>query len=261
MATILDEIVEHQLTVIETAKRDLPFDALVDQLADAPPVRDFVAALKSPGISLIAEVKKKSPSGGEIRMGCDPVEVAKIYEQHGAACVSCLTELKYFGGTLADLQAIRSAISLPVLRKDFIVDRYQVAEARAAGADCILLIAECLQAHQMRELFEYAYELGMHCLVELYDPNNLQAVIELNPPLVGVNNRNLKTMVTDVEYSISVLKQLPQDCVLVSESGIRTRDDVIRLERSGVHAMLVGESLTRSPDIGAKVDELLGIDI
>src|SRR5690606_31291316 len=153
---------------------------------------------------------------------------------------------------------IRAAIDLPVLRKDFIVDRYQVLEARAAGADAILLIAECLDDADLADLYGYAGELGMQCLVELYEPANLERVLRLDPPLVGVNNRNLKTMKTDLGHCIELRKQIPPDILMVGESGIHSRADVERLQTAGIHAILVGETLMKSPDIGAKVEELLG---
>lgn len=273
---MLDEIVAHKLTEIETAKSRVPAATLEEQLASAPPVRDFVAALQSSaqriGIGMIAEVKKASPSAGLIRADFDPVAIAKTYEANGAACISCLTDEKYFQGRLEYLTAIKQAVSLPVLRKDFIVDRYQVLEARAAGADAILLIAECLDDCHLRDLYFYASELGMECLIELYEPDNLDRVLKLQPPLVGVNNRNLKTMITDFDQTIRLaprilgttdfgsLERLPKSSVpiLVAESGIRTRADVERLQAAGCRAILVGESLMRSDDIGTSVRELLG---
>lgn len=276
MPNVLDEIVAHKLTEIETAKSRVPAATLEEQLASAPPVRDFVAALQSSaqriGIGMIAEVKKASPSAGLIRADFDPVAIAKTYEANGAACISCLTDEKYFQGRLEYLTAIKQAVSLPVLRKDFIVDRYQVLEARAAGADAILLIAECLDDCHLRDLYFYASELGMECLIELYEPDNLDRVLKLQPPLVGVNNRNLKTMITDFDQTIRLaprilgttdfgsLERLPKSSVpiLVAESGIRTRADVERLQAAGCRAILVGESLMRSDDIGTSVRELLG---
>ncbi|HLQ43197.1 MAG TPA: indole-3-glycerol phosphate synthase TrpC, partial [Planctomycetaceae bacterium] len=186
---VLDEIVAHKRTEIADAKRRRPIATLEAQLASAPPVRDFVAALRTSaekhGVGMIAEVKKASPSAGLIRADFDPVVIAKTYEAHGAACLSCLTDERFFQGRLEDLTAIRQAVSLPVLRKDFLVDRYQVLEARVAGADTILLIAECLDDCHLRDLYFYASELGLECLIELYEPDNLDRVLALEPPLVG----------------------------------------------------------------------------
>ena len=263
MPNVLDDIVAHKLTEIATAKERVPADVLKMQLASAPSVRDFVAALQSSaeriGIGLIAEVKKASPSAGLIRADFrfDPVAIAKTYEANGAACISCLTDEKYFQGRLEYLVAIKQAVSLPVLRKDFIVDRYQVLEARAAGADAILLIAECLDDCHLRDLYFYASELGMECLIELYEPDNLDRVLKLQPPLVGVNNRNLKTMITDLDHTIRLAPRIAAQSLLVAESGIRKRADVERLIAAGCRAILVGESLMRSADIGASVCELL----
>lgn len=259
MPNILDKIVARKRDEIAAAKRQCPAKALEAQLAAAPPVRDFVAALTAqPGMALIAEVKKASPSAGLIREEFDPVQIAGVYERHGAACISVLTDAEYFGGHLDDLRAVRQAVSVPVLRKDFLLDRYQVLEARAAGADCVLLIAECLDNEPLRDLFHYAAELGMHALIEIYQPNNLDRVLALDPPLVGVNNRNLKTFATDLEHTLRLASRVPAETLLVSESGIRSRDDVLRLEQAGVRAILVGETLMRAENVGAKVDELLG---
>jgi indole-3-glycerol phosphate synthase len=259
MQNILDEIVAHKQSEIETTKEKRPADQLERQLTEAPPVRDFVAVLfGSEEISLIAEVKKASPSAGMIRKNFDPVAIAKIYEQHGASCISVLTDEFFFQGRLDDLKAVRQAVSIPVLRKDFILDPYQVLEARAAGADCVLLIAECLDDSRLRELYLYAAELGMESLIEIYEPENLDRVLKLEPKLLGINNRNLKTFVTDLNHSIDLMERVPKTTLLVSESGIRDRNDVVRLQQAGVRGILVGETLMRSEDIGAKVEELLG---
>jgi indole-3-glycerol phosphate synthase len=261
MPNVLDEIVAHKRAEITNAKQQTSAADLESELKSAPPVREFVAALQSSaeriGIGLIAEVKKASPSAGLIRADFDPVTIAKTYEANGAVCISCLTDEKYFQGRLEYLTSIKQAVSLPVLRKDFIVDRYQVLEARAAGADAILLIAECLDDCTMRDLYFYASELGMECLIELYELDNLDRVLKLQPPLVGVNNRNLKTMITDLDHTIRLAPRIAAQSLLVAESGIRTRADVERLIAAGCRAILVGESLMRLTDIGAGVRELL----
>jgi indole-3-glycerol phosphate synthase len=258
MATILDKIVATKRQEIERAKCAQPESELRAALADAPPVRDFFAALAGEGpIKLIAEVKKASPSAGIIRADFDPVAIAATYETHGAAGISVLTDVPYFQGSLEDLQAVRAAIGLPVLRKDFILDSYQLLEARAAGADAVLLIAECLDDCNLRKLFNETVELGMAPLVELYEPPNLARVLEAGATLIGVNNRNLRTFEVDLEHTIRLRKQIPDECVLVGESGIKTREDVKRLAAAGVDAILVGESLMREPDIGAAVGRLL----
>lgn len=259
MATILDKIVATKRAEIERAKSAVPESELRAQLADAPPVRDFFSPLAAGGpIRLIAEVKKASPSAGIIRPDFDPVSIARIYEQHGASCISVLTDEPYFQGRLEYLTQIRHAVNLPVLRKDFILDTYQLVEARAAGADAVLLIAECLDDCNLRKLFNKACELRLTLLVELYEPSNLQRVFDAGATLIGVNNRNLHTFEVDLEHTVRMRQRVPDQCVLVGESGIKTHDDVMLLESAGVDAMLVGESLTREPDIGTAVDRLLG---
>lgn len=256
---VLEKIVATKRQEIETTRRAVPAELLREQLPTAPPVRDFAAALKTgTGMHVIAEVKKASPSAGLIRADFDPVAIARAYAANGAACISVLTDEQYFQGSLDYLVAVRNAVSLPILRKDFLLDRYQVLEARAAGADCILLIAECLDDCTLRDLYFYASELGMESLIEIYDPENLDRVLKLGPALLGINNRNLRTFVTDLNHSISLRSRVPADCVLISESGIHTRADVERLEQAGIHAMLVGETLMRAADIGQKLRELLG---
>jgi indole-3-glycerol phosphate synthase len=229
------------------------------QLGAAPPVRDFAGGLRlGSGVHVIAEVKKASPSVGLIRADFNPVAIARTYAANGAACISVLTDRTFFQGSLDDLVAVRNAVAIPVLRKDFFLDRYQVLEARVAGADCILLIAECLDDCRLRDLYFYASELGMESLIEIYEAENLDRVLKLGPALVGINNRNLRTFVTDLGHSIALAPRVPSDCVLVSESGIHTRADVVRLEQAGIHAILVGETLMRADDIGEKLRDLLG---
>ena len=209
-------------------------------------------------IKLIAEVKKASPSKGVIRADFQPLEIAKTYEAHGATCLSVLTDEVYFQGSLQYLRDIRATVSIPVLRKDFILDVYQLYQARAAGADAVLLIAECLDDCNLRKLHNETIALGMTPLVELYDEENLQRVFDAGATLIGVNNRNLHTFEVNLEHTLRLRDRVPDQCVLVAESGIRTRDDVQKLEAAGVDAILVGESLMVQPDIASAVDELLG---
>lgn len=259
MPTILDEIVAAKRREIEAAKLARPAAELLRAVEAAPPPRAFFAALAAPGpIRLIAEVKKASPSRGVLREHFDPVAIARTYEAHGASCVSVLTDEPYFQGSLAHLRAVRAGVGLPVLRKDFILDPYQLLEARAAGADAVLLIAECLDDCHLRSLHNEAVRLGMAPLVELYDPKNLTRVFDAGATLIGVNNRDLRTFQTDLSHALSMRERVPDECVLVAESGIRTRVDVERLEAGGVDAILVGETLMTSADIGRAVNELLG---
>lgn len=254
---VLDRIVASKRREIEERQAHTPAAELERRLADAPPVRDFRAALeRGPGVQILAEVKKASPSAGVLRADFDPVAIARTYERHGAAALSVLTDEPFFQGSLSYLSAIRGAVALPLLRKDFLLDRYQVLEARAAGADAVLLIAEILDDDQLARLLGEARALGMEALVEFYDPDNLERVLAAGARLIGVNNRDLRTFATRLEHTLEVAARLPADCCLVSESGIRTRADILRLEAAGVQAALIGETLMRAADIGAKLDEL-----
>jgi indole-3-glycerol phosphate synthase len=260
MTTILDRIVAAKRGEIVAARARVPEADLERRLAAAPPVRDFRAALDVPGtVQFIAEVKRASPSAGLIRPDFDPVAIARTYAEHGAACISVLTDEPFFQGRLAYLEGVRAAVAPPLLRKDFILDRYQLLEARVAGADAVLLIAEILDDESLRSLFREAHDLGMQCLVELYDADNLPRVLGAGARLVGVNNRDLRTFVTRLEHTMELAERMPADCCLVSESGIRSRADVLRLQETGVRAVLVGETLMRAPDIGARLDELRGV--
>jgi indole-3-glycerol phosphate synthase len=260
MSTILDRIVSAKRREIAAARARVSEAELEHRLAAAPPVRDFRAALDLPGtVQFIAEVKRASPSAGLIRDDFDPIAIARIYAEHGAACISVLTDEPFFQGHLSYLEQVRAAVAPPVLRKDFILDRYQLLEARAAGADAVLLIAEILDDESLRALFRQAHDLGMQCLVELYDVENLPRVLDAGARLVGVNNRDLRTFVTRLEQTLDLAGRMPSDCCLVSESGIRSRADVLRLQAAGVRAVLVGETLMRAPDIGGKLDELRGV--
>jgi len=256
--TVLDKIVAAKRREIAAARERIPEAELRRRADQSPPPRDFFAALAKPGpIRLIAEVKKASPSAGVIRSDFDPVGIAQIYAEHGASCLSVLTDEPYFQGRLEHLEQVCSAVALPVLRKDFILDSFQLLEARAAGADAVLLIAECLDDCQLRKLHNETIELGMTPLVELYEPENLERVLEAGATLIGVNNRDLRTFHVDLEHTLRLRKRVPDHCVMVSESGVKTREDVERLEAAGVDAILVGESLMREPDIGAAVRRLL----
>lgn len=260
MSTILDDIVATKRRELDSARARIPLAELERRLPEAPPTRDFRAALDRPGeVQVIAEVKKASPSAGVIRADFDPVGIARIYEKHGAACISVLTDEQYFQGRLEYLTQIRAQVGRPLLRKDFILDRYQLVEARLAGADAVLLIAEILSAAELARLFREATELGLQCLVELYDAENLPQVLDCGARLVGVNNRDLRSFVTRLEHTLDLAAKVPADCCLVSESGIRTRGDVLRLQAAGIRAILVGESLMAAADVGLQLDRLRGL--
>jgi len=259
MSTILDEIVANKRQEIAAARLRIPEDTLRSQVAAAPEPRDFFSALSVPGeVRLIAEVKKASPSRGVIREDFDPVAIATEYQQHGAACISVLTDQRYFQGSFDYLRRVRQAVDIPVLCKEFILNHYQLLQARSVGADAVLLIAECLDDKELTDLHDQSLDLGMTPLVEFYETDNLQRVLAAGAKLVGINNRNLKTFKTDLSHTVDLRPHIPDDCVVVGESGIRTRADVEMLGRAGVQAILVGESLVASSEIGAAVDALLG---
>lgn len=227
--------------------------------ADQAP-RGFEAALRSRinqgGAAVIAEIKKASPSKGVLRQHFVPAEIARQYEQGGAACLSVLTDESFFQGSTAYLQQARAACALPVLRKDFIVDEYQVVQARAMGADCILLIAACLSDNQMAELEACALALGMAVLVEVHDASELHRALRLRTPLLGINNRNLRTFEVSLQNTLDLLPDVPASRLLVTESGILGAADVQRMRQAGVHAFLVGEAFMRAPDPGAELATL-----
>ena len=259
-ATILDEIVAAKRREVAVSRRRMPLEDLEIQAAEAPPVRDFRAALTGPGpIQLIAEVKKASPSAQLIRADFDPVAIARTYQEHGAACISVLTDALYFQGHLSYLARVRAAVALPLLRKDFLIDEYQVIEARLAGADAILLIAEILDDALMAAILNRARVMGMSALVELHDAVNLPRVLNAGAELVGINNRDLRQFTTDIEHTLRLRDQIPPGIMVISESGIQSRRDVERLEAAGISATLVGELLMRAPDIGLAVEQLLGL--
>jgi len=258
VSTILDEIIARKQKEVLIARKARPLEQIEQTLPDLPEPRGFLQALRrahSP--ALIAEIKKASPSAGLIREDFDPLRIAHEYEAAGAACLSVLTDEHYFRGHLDYLRQITGSVSIPVMRKEFIIDRHQIAEAREAGADCVLLIAECLNDHQLNDLYQYARQLQLDVLIELYEPENVPRVLATGTELLGVNNRNLRTFVTSLEHTFTIRKQIPDHILFVSESGIRTHDDLIRLRAHQVGGVLVGESLMRQTDIGVAVKELL----
>jgi indole-3-glycerol phosphate synthase len=252
MADILQQIVAAKRREVAARRERTPLDVLEARLASAPRVRDFTAALLAgPGVGVIAEVKKASPSAGVLREDFDPVAIARGYAAAGASAISVLTDEPYFQGKLEYLTAIRAAVATPLLRKDFLLDPYQVVEARAVGADAVLLIAEILDDAALAWLLRTTHDLGMQALVELYDRDNLPRVIDSGATLIGVNNRDLRTFETRLEHTLDLAPFVPRDRVLVSESGIKTAADVARLQAAGVKAILVGETLMRSRDVAA----------
>ena len=249
--TILERILEVKRAEIAAAKLRAPLPELERRAKAAGAPRDFAAALRARNPAVIAEIKKASPSRGVLREQFDPAAIARSYEAAGAACLSVLTDERFFQGAAAHLMAAKGACSLAVLRKDFVVESYQVWESRAMGADCILVIAACLSKGEMRELERLAHELAMAVLVEVHDAGELDAALALSTPLVGINNRNLKSFETRLETTLELLPRIPRNRMVVTESGILTGDDVARLRNAGVHAFLVGEAFMRAPDPGA----------
>ena len=258
MATILDRLVESTLEILAQRQNSTPLAHLKDMAAAQRPARDFAVALSGPQIRLIAEVKRASPSKGVLNASIDAQSQARSYEQAGAAAISVLTEPRYFQGSLADLAAVSSAVNVPALRKDFILDPYQVYEARAFGADAILLIAAILSDRQLAALLDITRELGMAALVEVHDRIELERTLRLDAVnVVGVNNRNLNDFTVELQTTLALRPFVREGIVVVSESGIHTRDDVLRLAAARVNAILVGEALVTSPDPLTKIEELL----
>lgn len=271
MSSILEEIIARKRIEVERARMEVSVETLKARTADVERPRNFfraVVADREPRtFRVIAEVKRRSPSAGEIRSDFDPADIAERYHSGGAAAISCLTDEQYFGGDLAYIQRIKDAVPIPVLRKDFIVDEYQVWESRANGADAILLIAECLSEGQIIDYQILATELGMTTLVEVHSVDNLCRMLNhvgfphAGYSLLGINNRDLSSMTTDLSHTFRMLDLIEDPRVLVSESGIRTTDDLRRLRSHGINIALVGEHLMREADPGAALAEMLaGVD-
>ena len=260
--TILERILQVKRGEIAAARARVPMDEIEAKARAAPPPRDFVGALRAKiaaGVpAVIAEIKKASPSKGLLRQNFDPAAIARSYEQAGAACMSVLTDREFFQGSPDDLAKARNAAALPVLRKDFIVEPYQVYESRAMGADCILLIVACLARQDMQGLEALARELGLAVLVEVHSAPELEAALTLRTPLIGVNNRDLRTFETRLETTLELLPRAGEGRIVVSESGIGSAEDVARLRRAGVQGFLVGESFMRAPDPGAALQNIFG---
>ncbi|MCW2283126.1 indole-3-glycerol phosphate synthase [Rhodoblastus acidophilus] len=261
MSDILRKIEAYKRTEISEAKVRVPLATLERKLREADPPRGFVRALRdkvSAGLpALIAEVKKASPSKGLIRADFDPPTLARAYEDNGAACISVLTDGPSFQGKLEDLTAARAAVRLPVIRKDFLFDPYQVYQARAAGADCILIIMACVNDREAKALNAAAHDLNMDVLAEAHDEAELDRALALETPLVGINNRNLRDFSVSLERSEQLCPRIPKEKLAVAESGIHAHEDILRLRKAGVNVFLVGETLMRQADVGAATRDLL----
>jgi indole-3-glycerol phosphate synthase len=252
---ILERILTHKRAELQEAQAQTPLTVLERQLAQAPPVRSFRQAIRRPDgkIAVIAEVKKASPSKGVLREDFDPLRIARAYAEHGASAISVLTDERFFQGHLDYLRAIRQQVDVPLLRKDFLISRYQVVEARVAGADAVLLIVAALTDAELSELIAFTHELGMDALVEVHTERELHRALDAGAVIIGINNRDLTTFHTTLEVTECLAPKIPPDRVVVSESGIDTAQDVEQVARAGAHAVLVGESLMRAENVGEKL--------
>lgn len=262
--TILEQILETKTAEVAIAKRQRSLIALEEAITEAPPVRGFSAAMRAriagSKSAVIAEIKKASPSKGLIRRDFDPARHAADFAEHGATCLSVLTDKKYFQGANVFLQQARAACQLPVIRKDFLIDHYQIAESRALGADCVLLIVAALDASQLQELAAYAGELSLDVLVEVHNGAELETAMTLDTDLIGINNRDLHTFTTCLQTSIDLAAELSGNRLVITESGIHSPEDVALMHRNGIFGFLIGESLMRSEQPGAKLRELFPAD-
>jgi indole-3-glycerol phosphate synthase len=262
MSDILDKIVAVKHQEVAAARKRKSLEIMRADAESRVLTRDFVGAIRArigagqPAV--IAEIKKASPSKGVLCADFIPADIAQTYAEHGAACLSVLTDVQFFQGQVDYLKQARASCQLPVLRKDFMVDAYQIYESRSMGADCILLIASCLDDAQMKDFEAIARGLDMAVLVEVHDGAELERALKLKTPLVGVNNRNLKTFEVSLDTTLSLRTQVPSDRILVTESGIHTRDDVLRMGAAGINAFLVGEAFMRAPDPGVALEALFG---
>lgn len=255
---MLREMVRYKLRELREAKGEVPLESLRRSLADVTPTRDLLSALQDRKPAIIAEIKRRSPSAGWIRPQADPGRIAELYQEAGAAAISVLTEQRYFGGHPTFLRLVRTRVSIPVLRKDFIVDPYQIYESRALGADGVLLIASLLKGKRLDIMVDLAHSLGLCALVEVHTEEQLQMALEAGARLVGINNRDLRTLRTELTTTMELAPLVPKGVTLVSESGISCRKHVKLLMDAGVGAFLVGEALMRAPDPAEKLQELLG---
>jgi indole-3-glycerol phosphate synthase len=255
---ILDRIVAAKHQEVASLKANQPLSQLKGTIEELPPTRDFRGAINNSGCSIIAEVKRSSPSKGRIREEFDPVQIAAIYQTNGALAISVLTDEQFFEGKGVYLSGIKDAIDLPLLRKDFIIDPYQIYETRLLGGDALLLIAGILEVGQLREYIQLAETLGLAPLVEVHTEVELTKALAAGADIIGINNRDLKTFATDIGTTLELASLIPGDRTIVTESGIVTRGDIERLMDAGVHCFLIGETLMRAEDIGGKLRELLG---
>ncbi len=255
---ILDKIVAAKKEEVAHLKYSEPISELKKIICDIPPARDFRKALSDDECSIIAEVKRSSPSRGRLRADFDPLTIALTYEQNRAAAISVLTDRKFFEGDKAYLSAIKKIVGLPLLRKDFIIDSYQIWETRVLGGDAVLLIVRLLRDEQLTEYIRIAAQLGLDSLVEVHNREELERAIAVGADIIGINNRNLETFSTDLMTSVDLASDIPEGRIIISESGVNTREDIDILMKAGIRCFLIGETLMRADDIGRKLKELLG---
>lgn len=255
----LDEILRYKKEEVRANKSVRALSELKAKIKDLPPALPFAPAIsRTDTVSLIAEVKKASPSKGIIREDFDPVKIARIYEESYASAISVLTDKAFFQGDIEYLTRVREAVNIPVLRKDFVIDEFQIYETRVYGADALLLIAAILDKTQLAEYQHLASELGLESLMEVHTEKEIEKALDSDAKIIGINNRDLSTFDTDINTTRRLIKLIPDNRIVVSESGISTRDDILALKDQGVDAVLIGETLMKSDDIGKKIRELLG---
>jgi len=259
MNNLLSTIIERTKYRIQIRKNKLPLETIQEKIPTLPPSRDFAAVLNDKqNINLICEVKKASPSKGLILKDYDPVKITKIYEEAGAKAISVLTESDFFLGSLKDLREVKNAVKLPVLRKDFIIDPYQIYESRYFGADCILLIVRLLEKNELKDFIKLAKDLKLDCLVEIHNKHDLKKALDCEAEIIGINNRNLDSLNINIKTSISLFSLVPSQKKVISESGIKGKKEIDILRNSGINSFLIGESLLTSPNIKDKIKELSG---
>jgi len=255
---ILDEIIENKKAEIESSKRASPLEVLQEKLKDALPARNFFDAIKPNGqLKIISEIKHASPSKGIFREDFDPIEIARSYSKGGASAISVLTDEKYFKGKLSYLKSIRENVDTPLLRKDFIVDPYQVYEARIYGADALLLIVAALDQASLTGLLELTHSLRMNAIVEVHDAEELERALDAGARIIGINNRDLRTFNVDLNVSVNLSRKIPEGKIVIAESGIGSIEDIDNLRAQGVHVFLIGETFMKAPDPGEKLKELI----
>ena len=255
---ILNKIIEEKRKELKHSKSSASLKEIRKRIGDAGNNRGFKKSLENDSINIIAEIKKASPSKGIIREDFNPVEIAKIYQDNAAVAISVLTDKKYFQGDIEYLNQIRKNVSLPLLRKDFILDEYQLYEAKVFGADAVLLIAAVLDKNQLTEYMELSKEIGLENLVEVHSFKDLEKAMYCEAEIIGINNRDLQTFEVSLKTTLDMAKEIPENKVIVSESGINSHDDILELQKNGVNAFLIGEALMREKDIGKKLKELIG---